>query len=80
VGRAVGKAPLPENAVTNVIRTDAPSKAPVFVDPSGRRRRRVRKVAYGIGVALLVVLLAVWISQLGGPARPPTPTNSSVPR
>ncbi|NMO51604.1 hypothetical protein HH310_10425 [Actinoplanes sp. TBRC 11911] len=84
VGHAVGKAPLPENAVTNVIRTDAPAKAPVFVDPSGRRRRRVRRIAYGIGVALLLVLLAVWVSQLGGsakpPAPPPTPANSSVPR
>lgn len=80
VGRAVGKAPLPGNAVTNVIRTDTPEKAPVFVDPSGKRRRRMRKVAYGIGVALLVILLAVWVSQLGGSARPPAPTNSSVPK
>jgi hypothetical protein len=78
VGHAIGKAATPENAVTNIIRTDASSKAPVFVDPSGRRRRRVRKLAYGIGVAFLVVLIAVWVSQLGGSARPPAPTNSSV--
>nr|WP_296066641.1 hypothetical protein [uncultured Actinoplanes sp.] len=76
VGRAVGKAQTPENAVTNVIRTSTQEKAPVFVDPSGRRRRRVRRVAYGIGVGLLLILVVVWISQLGGSARPPVPTPS----
>jgi hypothetical protein len=45
---------------------------PVFVDPSGARRRRLRRLAYLTGVALLLVLLALWLSQLGGPVRPST--------
>jgi hypothetical protein len=44
--------------------------APVFVDVSGRRRRRLRWVAYAIGITVLVALLAMWLSQLGGTVRP----------
>jgi hypothetical protein len=43
---------------------------PVFVDASGRRRRRIRRLTYGIGVAVLIALVAVWLSQLGGTVRP----------
>ena len=71
MGRAVGKAPLPEHAPTSVIRRDAPAPPPVFVDPTGIRRRRVRRTAYAVGVALMLLLVAVWASQLGGSARPP---------
>jgi hypothetical protein len=81
VGRAVGKAPLPENAVTGVIRRDAPgAPPPVFVDPTGARRRRVRRVTYTAGVLLVLVVIVVWLSQLGGPARPPArePCPSAV--
>ncbi|WP_433293404.1 hypothetical protein ACQP2F_30530 [Actinoplanes sp. CA-030573] len=68
--RAVGKAPTPERALTDVIRDDTPP-APIFVDPSGSRRRRVRWIAYVIGLLLIVVVVAVWITQLTGPATPP---------
>jgi hypothetical protein len=44
--------------------------APVFVDVSGRRRRRLRWLAYAIGLAVLVALLVVWLSQLVGTVRP----------
>ena len=67
-----------ESAVTNIIRVDAPEKKPVFVDPSGRRGRRVRRWAYGIGVLVLLVVAAAWVSQLDGWAKPPAPPNSSV--
>jgi hypothetical protein len=82
VGRSVGKAPLPERAVTSVLPAADPG-APVFVDPSGARRRRLRLTAYTIGLLLLAVLAAVWLSQLGaGPAAPPQrtpcPTASSA--
>ncbi|MCU7730479.1 hypothetical protein ODJ79_42760 [Actinoplanes sp. KI2] len=71
VGRAVGRSALPEHAVTGIVRQDLSSTDPIFVDPSGARRRRVRLVAYAIGVVLLLALAAVWASQLLGPATPP---------
>jgi hypothetical protein len=43
---------------------------PVFVDVSGRRRRRIRWLAYAIGFAVLMALLVVWLSQLVGTVRP----------
>jgi hypothetical protein len=57
---------------------DAPVKKPVFVDPSGRRGRRVRRVAYGIGVLVLLIVTAAWVSQLDGWAKPPSPAGNSV--
>ena len=71
VGRAVGKSALPEQAVTGIIKQELSSTAPIFVDPSGVRHRRLRLVAYAIGVFLILVLAAVWASQLLGPATPP---------
>jgi type VI protein secretion system component VasK len=82
VGRSVGKAQLPEHAATSVIRDDAPSVPPVFVDPSGARRRRVRRAAYAAGVLLVLVLVVVWATQFSGPASPParTPCPSACGR
>ncbi len=74
VGQAVGKAQLPERAVTEAVRMGVPEAKPVFVDPSGARRRRMRWSAYAAGVVLVLVLLAVWVSQLSGPAHPPART------
>lgn len=65
-----------ESALTSIIRTDAPAKKPVFVDPSGRRGRRVRRWAYGIGVLVLLIVTAAWVVQLDGWAKPPTPASS----
>lgn len=65
-----------ESALTSIIRTDAPAKRPVFVDPSGRRGRRVRRWAYGIGVLVLLIVAAAWVVQLDGWAKPPTPASS----
>jgi hypothetical protein len=44
---------------------------PVFVDPSGVRRRRLRRWAYVLAAVLVCALVAIWLSQLGGPVRPP---------
>ena len=75
VGRSVGKAPLPERAVTTVLPTAGAETPPVFVDPSGARRRRLRLAMYALGLVLAAVLAAVWLSQLGGgPAAPPGKT------
>ena len=71
VGRAVGKARLPADEVTGLIRSDVPAARPVFVDPSGVRRRRMRWAAYVAAVLLVLVLAAVWASQLSGTAAPP---------
>jgi hypothetical protein len=71
VGRGVGKSALPEQAVTGIIKQELRSTAPIFVDPSGARRRRLRLVAYAIGLLLILVLVAVWASQLLGPVTPP---------
>jgi hypothetical protein len=71
VGRALGKSALPEHAVTGIVKQELSTTDPIFVDLSGARRRRVRLVAYAIGVFLLLVLAAAWASQLLGPATPP---------
>jgi hypothetical protein len=74
VGRSVGKAQLPERAVTEVVKADVPDAKPVFVDPSGARRKRMRWSAYAAGAVLILVLLVIWLSQLSGPAQPPVRT------
>ncbi|MGK5681893.1 hypothetical protein [Actinoplanes sp. URMC 104] len=78
VGRAVGKAPLPENARTDVIRVDAAAPQPVFVDPTGGRRRWLRRTAYAIGILLILALITIWVTQLGEPARPPARPSPSA--
>jgi hypothetical protein len=42
----------------------------VFVEPTGTRRRRLRRVTYLLGAALVLALLVLWLSQLGGPVGP----------
>ncbi|WP_433205538.1 hypothetical protein ACQP00_37995 [Dactylosporangium sp. CS-047395] len=71
LGRAVGKAPLPERAPTTVMRDAAQPPPPVFVDPSGARRKRLRRIVYLLGLLLLAALLALWLSQFLGSTRPP---------
>src|SRR5262245_34796814 len=78
VGRPRGTARLPERAVTEIIRRDGDEPPPVFVDPSGARRRRVRRTAYAIGVLLVLLLLVIWGSQLTRPARPLVPCPSAT--
>ncbi|WP_433361963.1 hypothetical protein ACQPZX_29500 [Actinoplanes sp. CA-142083] len=78
IGQAVGKAQLPEHAVTGIVEHDVSLTQPVFVDPSGARRRRIRAFAYAMGVLLIVALAAVWVSQLVGPAAPPPRPVPSV--
>jgi len=71
VDRAVGKAPLPERAPTSVMRVGPLRPPPVFVDPSGARRKRVRRIAYLAGALLVLALLVFWLSQFVNTARPP---------
>lgn len=71
VGRSVGVARTPERARTEVLGVAAPAhRTQVFVDDSGRRGRRLRRVVLVL-VALVLVLVAVlWLSQYGGPVGP----------
>jgi hypothetical protein len=73
VGQATGRAPTPDRAPTEVVKAGPEPRPPVFVDPGGTRRRRLRPVAYVLAVTILVILLVLWLSQLGGTARPPAP-------
>jgi hypothetical protein len=58
---------------------------PVFVDATGRRRRRVRRIAYAVGVACLTYTGLVGASVIGHPARPdalaplPAPADRPLP-
>jgi hypothetical protein len=67
-----------ESSETRIIRTDAPAKKPVFVDATGRRGKRVRMAAYGIALAVLIAVAAVWVSQFDSWAKPPAPATSGV--
>ncbi|MBM2621455.1 hypothetical protein JIG36_38725 [Actinoplanes sp. LDG1-06] len=71
VGRAVGKAATPENARTEMFEVGEAGPPPVFVDPTGGRRKWLRRTAYAVGVLLILALIAIWVSQLVGSADPP---------
>ena len=71
VGQAVGKAKHPDHAHTAAIPQDVPLTRPVFVDPSGRRRHRQRLLVCLVGLLLVLAVVAIWVSQLSGPAGPP---------
>jgi hypothetical protein len=51
----------------------------VFVDATGRRRRRVRRIAYAIGAACLTYTGLVGASVIGHPARPGALAPFQVP-
>jgi hypothetical protein len=80
VGQAVGKAVPLERAHTEVIGPAGTQSQPVFVDPSGARRRRLSRLAYVLGVLLIVILALVWWIQLSGHSSPPggTPCSTST--
>ena len=79
MGRAVGKAQLPEHAKTEMFEVGEHAPPPVFVDPSGGRRRWLRRTAYAVGMLLVLALVAVWVTQLAEPAHPPKPCPSAAP-
>ncbi|WP_344610155.1 hypothetical protein [Dactylosporangium salmoneum] len=75
----VGKSPEPdEHAETVVLRNARQLPPPVFVDPSGARRRRVRWIVYTVGVVILAALLALWLTQFLGAAEPPAVDHAAA--
>src|SRR5437764_1701968 len=50
--------------------TPAVHSRPVFTDPSGRRRRVMRRIGLVSAVALAICLGAVVVAMAGGPAAP----------
>lgn len=67
VGRVVGRVRPIEQARTDVAHFDEPP-TPIFADPSGARRRRLRLFSYAVVSVAVVLLLAFWLSQLSGDA------------
>jgi hypothetical protein len=58
--------------------TPAVHSRPVFTDPSGRRRRAMRRIGLVAAAALAICLGAVVVAMAGGPAAPFT--NWAAPR
>jgi hypothetical protein len=82
VGRAVGVSATPDRAVTSLVKVAGGPGPPVFVDESGLRRRRLRRLTYAVGLAALLALVLLWVSQLTGALRPdpvaPCPPGASA--
>ena len=55
--------------LTNVFKVDRPPP-PVFVDESGQRRRRVRRLAFLVIAVTVALLTTVWLTQLAEAVRP----------
>ncbi len=66
----MGVAKTPERARTQVVRRDGDGLQQVFVDASGRRRRRLRRLAYVVGMVAVVLIAVLWLSQYGGQVGP----------
>ena len=81
VRRIVAAAPVPKAIRTHVINVDD-EPPPVFVDSSGRRKRRLRRFAYALCVAALLLVAVLWLSQAGDDVRPtpmsPVPASPSI--
>ncbi|MGC5030283.1 hypothetical protein [Micromonospora sp. DT229] len=76
-GRARILRPPADPPTVVIVRADSPTSVieavpttpPVFVDPSGRRRSRLRWIAYGLGLAGALYTGLVAASFLGGPVK-----------
>jgi hypothetical protein len=55
-----------------------PRPVPVFVDDTGRRRRRLRLVVIWLGLAALLAVGAIWWNQSAEPVRP-APIRTCAP-
>jgi len=68
VGRVRGTKHVP--AATTSVMTGPTTTVPVFVDDSGRRRRRMRAVTFGVACLVVLAAVVVWLSLSASPLRP----------
>ena len=64
------RAPAPASPLRTNIFTVLPKPPPVFVDDSGRRRRRLGTIAFALASLTLIIAAAVWFSVVMAPVRP----------
>ena len=57
-----------------------PARRPIFVDPSGRRRRWVQRVTVALGGLLFVITVLFTLSLMSIPMLPPVPGLSAAVR
>lgn len=55
-----------------------PQPVPVFVDDSGKRRRRLRHAVVWLGALALLVVAMIWWNQSAEPVRP-APIRTCAP-
>jgi hypothetical protein len=60
------------NESREVLESTGEQTSPIFVDTTGRRRRWLRWLGYGVGVACVGYGVVLVISLLGGPVSPDT--------
>ncbi|MEU4421562.1 hypothetical protein AB0F81_13120 [Actinoplanes sp. NPDC024001] len=63
-GPVIGRVSPIEQARTDIAPLDE-LPPPVFADPNGLRRRRLRRLAYAFVLLLVLLLASFWMSQLG---------------
>ncbi|WP_144126571.1 hypothetical protein [Catellatospora sichuanensis] len=85
VWRHVGRARINADGVAKVVPAELTAvmvvpdpAAPVFVDDSGRRRRRIRAIAFVLACAVAVLATVAWLSLSAGTVRP-TPAATCAP-
>ena len=77
VARHVGRAPVERvrgvkhvPAAETSVMTGPATAVPVFVDDSGRRRRRMRAISFGVACLIVLAAVVVWLSLSASPLRP----------
>lgn len=75
--RHVGRAPVERvrgvkhvPAAETSVMTGPKTAVPVFVDDSGRRRRRIRAITFGVACLVVLAAVVVWFSLSASPLRP----------
>jgi hypothetical protein len=85
VSRHVGRVPLRRvrgvkqgPAAETSMMAGPKTAVPVFVDDSGRRRRRMRAITFGVACMVVLAAVAVWLSLSASPLRP-DPVSTCTP-
>ncbi len=60
----------PGAAAPSMTTPGPPGQVPVFTDPSGRRRRRMRRVGVGLTAVFITCMAVAAVGMLGGPQAP----------